>query len=343
MESSVLPVLEASQVGEVRRAVTALARRLGFGETEAGKVALVATEAADNLVKHARDGQVVWRAVESGPAVGIELLALDRGPGMADVGRCLQDGFSTAGTPGTGLGAVARLSAFVDLYSRRPTGTALLSRLWAHEPSAGGGGQLQVAGVCLPRAGEEVSGDAWAVAEGDGRTLLLVADGLGHGLHAADASRAAVRVFRANAGAAPVPILRATHQALRGTRGAAVAVAEVDRAARVLRYAGVGNIAGAVVSAAGGGASRSLVSHNGTVGHEARNFQEFTCPFHPGDLLVMHSDGLGSRWDLDAYPGLAGRDPALVAGVLYRDFQRGRDDVTVVVAREPGGRGEGQP
>ncbi len=64
-----------------------------------------------------------------------------------------------------------------------------------------------------------------------------------------------------------------------------------------------------------------------------RKFQEFAYPFPKGATLVMHSDGLISRWTLDAYPGLAAHDPALVAGVLYRDFQRGRDDVTVLVAR----------
>ena len=120
------------------------------------------------------------------------------------------------------------------------------------------------------------------------------------------------------------------HAALRSTRGAAVAAVEIDIDGGTLRYAGVGNIAGAVLA---NGASRSMVSHNGTVGHEARHFQEFSCPFPPGAVLVMHSDGLASRWNLDPYPGLIARDPALIAGVLYRDFQRGRDDVTVLAVR----------
>jgi hypothetical protein len=53
-----------------------------------------------------------------------------------------------------------------------------------------------------------------------------------------------------------------------------------------------------------------------------------------GFLLVMHSDGLATHWNLDQYPGLVGRRPSLIAGVLYRDFARGRDDVTVVVAKK---------
>ncbi len=330
--SIVVPVTEASQVGEARRAVAAMTRLLGFDEEGGSKAALVVTETATNLVKHARQGVLVLSPLEENGVSGIELLALDKGPGMADAGRCLRDGFSTASTPGTGLGAVVRQSAFVDIYSRQPTGTAMVCRLWAGAPPTAGH-RVRVEVVSVPRTDEEVCGDSWAVVRQDGQTLVLVADGLGHGPHAAEASATAARVFRDSIRLAPVDILQTAHRALRSTRGAAVAVAQVDPAGESIRFAGVGNIAGVVVAA---GVARSMVSHNGTVGHEARKFQEFTYPFPSGALLVMHSDGLGSRWGLEAYPGLAARDPALVAGVLYRDFQRGRDDVTVLVARESG-------
>jgi hypothetical protein len=82
---------------------------------------------------------------------------------------------------------------------------------------------------------------------------------------------------------------------------------------------------------------RHLVSHSGIVGHAARRAQLFDVPYPPDALVVLHSDGLTSRWDLARYPGLAMRHPALVAAVLYRDFSRGSDDVTVFVARVNGG------
>ena len=97
-----------------------------------------------------------------------------------------------------------------------------------------------------------------------------------------------------------------------------------------MRYAGLGNIAGAIV---GDAPVRHMVSHNGTAGHEARKFEEFTYPWPEGALVVVHSDGLATHWDLGRYPGLMQREPSLVAGVLYRDFSRRRDDVTVVVVR----------
>jgi hypothetical protein len=242
----------------------------------------------------------------------------------------LRDGFSTSGTPGTGLGAIARLAASTDVYSRVPSGTALVARLWSATPPKA---RLHVGGVSVPKPGERVCGDAWEVVQTGARVLVMVADGLGHGQQAAEAAQTAARIFRQSVGLGPVAILQDAHAALRATRGAAVAVAEVDLDARALRYAGVGNIAGCVIA---DGASRSMVSHNGTLGHQAHKFQQFDYPFPEGALLVMHSDGVVSRWNLDPYPGLAQRDPALVAGVLYRDFQRGRDDVTVVAAREAG-------
>ena len=78
-----LPVHEASQVGTVRRAATALAGRLGFDEVDTARVALVATEMATNLAKHGREGVVLLRAAARAPAASLELIALDGGPGIA--------------------------------------------------------------------------------------------------------------------------------------------------------------------------------------------------------------------------------------------------------------------
>jgi serine phosphatase RsbU (regulator of sigma subunit) len=192
---------------------------------------------------------------------------------------------------------------------------------------------LEIGAICLPMTGEEVSGDAWATDQQPGRSLLLVADGLGHGPLAAQASLEAVRIFRENARKSPAEIIEAAHSVLRSTRGAALAIAEVNFERQTVRFAGVGNISGSVFSPAG---SYSMVSHNGTVGHEVRKIQEFVYQWPQGGLLVMHSDGLSTQWRLDRYPGLITRHPTLISGVLYRDFYRGRDDVTVLVAREAG-------
>jgi anti-sigma regulatory factor (Ser/Thr protein kinase) len=329
-ESIAIAITEQSQIGEARRAALALAARLGFQETERGKIGIVVTEVANNLVYHADGGSILLRAIEQQSTLGIEILALDRGPGMVNVEECLQDGFSTAGTSGNGLGAIRRLSDFFELYSFSGKGTALLAHTWAAPLFHRSKTLLEIGVVCLPKGGETVSGDAWAYRANADRSLLLVADGLGHGPAAATAASEAVRIFQAHSHQSLQAIVEAAHGTLRSTRGAALAITEIDFEQSSIRFVGIGNIAASLSSPT---KHHSLVSHNGTVGHEVRKIQEFTYPWYANGLLIMHSDGLSSHWRLDRYPGLSLKHPSLIAGVLYRDFNRERDDVTVLVAK----------
>ena len=326
--SLALPVHDPSEIGSARRAAVALAERLGASETEGGNVALVVTELATNLVRHGGGGEVLVRPLPDA-ATGIEIVAIDRGPGMGDVSAALRDGYSTGGTSGHGLGAVRRIADRCEIFSAPGAGTAVVARL--HVRRAGEPAGMIVAGVSVAKPGESVCGDAWASSvNGDGCSIL-VADGLGHGPDAARAANEAVRVFREHAASPAADILGAAHAALRPTRGAAIGIAEIRPHRRQATYTGVGNIGAALVSATG---IRNLVSHPGIVGHECRKIQTVEYPWPEGAVIVLYSDGLQTRWTLDRYPGLRTSDPALVAAVLYRDFARGRDDVTVVACRE---------
>jgi hypothetical protein len=287
-------------------------------------------------VKHAGRGEIMLRALNGPDVNGAELVAIDAGPGIGDLDRALRDGYSTAGSPGAGLGALARLATHFDIYSAAGAGLVLVARLEA--PRAGARQRAFDVGVVrVPKRGEPECGDDWGAVHHErerGRLILTVADGLGHGQLAAEASRRAVQVAAEDAAEhAEEPaagVVARIHAALRPTRGAAVAVAELDPAASAVRYAGLGNISACIVSQH---ASRSLVSHNGIAGHEMRKIQEFAYDWRPDSLLIMHSDGVSARWDLNRYPGLVLRDPSVVAGVIYRDFSRGRDDALVVVVR----------
>jgi hypothetical protein len=158
----------------------------------------------------------------------------------------------------------------------------------------------------------------------------VVADGLGHGPQAALAADEAVATLRENKMKSPVEIVEKTHGVLRSTRGAALGVAQIHHSQEVLRFCGVGNIAGSIIT---NGSVRRLASNNGTVGVEAHRIAEFSYPWNPDSLLIMHTDGLLGRWDIEKYPGLTQRHPSLIAAVLYRDFYRGRDDVTVLAGK----------
>lgn len=327
-----LQIADASQVGAARRAAVELARTLGFDEATTGRVSLIVTEAGTNLVKHGGGGQLVLGVVGQNNHRQLEIVALDRGPGISIVPRALEDGYSTTGSLGTGLGAMRRLASAFDLYSCPGRGTAVLARVGDLRMSAATQVRgVEVGGLSVAKPGEDACGDIWEEEHRVSGATLLVADGLGHGLGAADAARESVAAFRSHRGSTPGARVEAIHAALRSTRGAAVGVAEIDLQAHVVRFAGLGNVSARIVAA---GRVRHLVSHNGTAGHAAPRIDEFTYPWAPADVLVMHTDGLATQRDLFAYPGLTERHPSLVAAVLYRDFTRGRDDSAVVVARE---------
>lgn len=326
-------VADPSQVGEARRAAVALAGTLGLDETRVGRVALVATELGNNLVRHAGRGRLLIGAAWSPAGPALDLISVDQGPGM-DVARCLHDGYSTGGTPGTGFGAVRRLSDSFSAYSAPQRGAVVLSRIGSvPSPRAGA---LCVGGVALAAPGETVCGDAWHadVAVGGTQALLLLADGLGHGPDAARAADGAVALVRGRAcgqaGGTPSALLNAAHAELRHTRGAAAALALVDAAARTVTFAGAGNIAGRLLS---GLEDRSLMSQNGTLGLQVRTLSDVVYPWPAHACLVLHSDGLGSRWQLGPDAALLQCDPVVIAAWLCRDHARGRDDATVVVAR----------
>jgi anti-sigma regulatory factor (Ser/Thr protein kinase) len=333
--STVVSILvqETSKTAEARRTAREMALHMGMDETGAEHVAIVATEACTNLLKHAGGGQILLQtSTDEGNGLPIlELLAVDQGPGMGNLDACLRDGYSTGSSPGQGLGAIQRMSKQSDIYTLPGRGTAVLARWWSRPIGLKPASAIHLGAVNVSKPGEDVCGDSWGAAWNDQELAILVTDGLGHGLDARLASVEAVRQLQENPELAPKPLLMRIHQALRSTRGAAVAIARIDTARGKLVFAGVGNISARIY--AGSEARQSLVSLNGTAGHQCERIQEFSYPWPEDGLLLLHSDGLATGTALESYPGLAARDPALIAGVLYRDFWRSRDDGTVVVAK----------
>ena len=318
---------DASAAGEARRMAMSVARTMGFDDNHVGRVGIAVSEASTNMVKHATGGQLVLQQVGVNGSRGVAALALDRGPGMARPGDMMRDGESTVGTMGTGLGAIRRQSSEFGLWSSVGAGTAVYAGFWPDTAPWRSTG-LAVGAVCVPVDGENVSGDAWAFHGGPERSVILVVDGIGHGPLANEAASAALQTFNARAQRAPAEILSDVHDALRHTRGAAIAIAEILPGRGLLRFAGVGNIAGSLIGDQG---VRHLISQFGTVGHKIPRIHEQQVPWSPEASLVLHSDGLRNAWSFDQYPGLARCHPMIVAGILWRDFAREKDDATVVV------------
>ena len=323
-----IEVSESTQVGEARRHAVALAEEWEMGEPRSGAIALATTEMATNLVKHVGRGHILVQHLHEDSNHGVRLISVDKGPGIANVAQALADGHSTAGSMGAGLGAIKRLCDGFDIYTVPGSGTVISAEFWQTKRRRHA--SMDFAVVSEPIRGEEVCGDGWGAYANSEEMVLMVADGLGHGVLAAEAAREAELVL-ARAHAAPLSeIVHDMHAALKKTRGAALGIAKIDISRSLMFFAGVGNTSAVLVAP---GSSRSLVSHNGTVGQSMQRLQEFSCPWNPGIILVMHSDGLGTRWDLERYPGIWTKSPSLIAAVLHRDFSRGRDDVTVLVAK----------
>src|SRR5882757_855140 len=224
-----LVVSDNSDIGECRRSAKRLADGYEFDEVSAGRIGIVATELATNLVRHAGRGEVLMQVLDDGINPELEVLAIDQGPGMQDADACLRDGYSTGGTAGQGLGAVARLSSTFDLFSIAGQGTVVLSRNGRNSDTsrreAAARSPLELGAISVAVAGEIECGDTWRVADGGSLVSILVADGLGHGPLAATASRAAAAVFSARPFDVPSLTMQNCHRALAGSRGAAAACA----------------------------------------------------------------------------------------------------------------------
>lgn len=329
---------ELGEVSSARRTGVELSRKLGFDEVRSGELAIVISEAATNIEKHAKSGKIFIRAISSKDRNGtdkhgVEVLAVDAGPGMYNADINFEDGNSTAGTYGTGLGAIQRLAHHLDFYSEHGKGTVLQIVLWADNEKIPDF-FWDVGNICVPIPSEEVCGDSWIAVSAGNILSVLVADGLGHGQGAAEASLPAIRTLEEDPQAFPQKVIQNCHQHMRGGRGAAVATARIDIDASELRYCGVGNIAGCIYHA---DSRQHLISHNGIVGVNMLKAQEFTNTWNDDSMLIMHSDGLGTKWTLDQYPGLEKRHSAVIAAVLHRDFTRGRDDATIVVIKRAKG------
>ena len=321
---------DPSHVGEARRATMKLAGLLQLNDQQASAAALIVTEMGTNVLKHAKTGTIVVQAIGTNGATGLQILAIDKGPGIKDITTALMDGWSTSDTLGGGFGAMRRLSTVFDVYTQAGNGTVILCEMWKskHDPGLHSGLTVGILSTAFP--GEEFNGDGWVIKNCAGLMLFVVVDGLGHGASASDAAREAERIVRENSSSSPTALIEECHKALAKTRGAAIGIAALPSNGRTLTFAGTGNIAGSISTDA---ASRGLASHNGTLGHVMSRVQEFTYPWTDESLLVIHSDGISMRWNLNNYPGLRAKHPSLIAAVLHRDFARTHDDSTILVAK----------
>jgi len=176
-------------------------------------------------------------------------------------------------------------------------------------------------------------GDACGYWELNGKIVLCVVDGLGHGEHAETAAKAALDCVAENLAEPLRTIFEKCNTALTSTRGAAMSIAIVDKVTGSLDYAGVGNV-NIVVGKAG---NRRLRNNDGIVGGGHRSLHVESFGLSPGDVVVVYTDGLKTNIALKDYDHIVIADPRRLAEMVLHDWRRGTDDAAVLVFRYEGG------
>ncbi|MDX5420114.1 MAG: SpoIIE family protein phosphatase [Hymenobacteraceae bacterium] len=334
-------VPDRSYASLTKRDITRLAESYGLSANEVGKVNIVVAELLSNLTKFSpQGGELLVKQLRNPAPEGIEIICLDSGPGMADPLRMQEDGVSTFGTAGEGLGAIKRQSDLFDIYSSPAVGTVILCQIYkgsVNKPSGKPVDRFAVGAVMVPKPNETNCGDGYTISFQDQLIRLLALDGLGHGSHASEASSLAIQAFEDFPVLTPADALRHIHSSIKRSRGAVGLITNISLANQRISYCGIGNIAGKLYSVEPTQLSmpyKNIISYNGILGHNiptTLNNQQLD--WNRNKILVIHSDGLRSRWDLGKYVGLHRHHATTIAAVLYKDHGRHTDDTLVLVCK----------
>ncbi|MEJ7644826.1 MAG: ATP-binding protein [Chryseolinea sp.] len=327
-------VEERSYVSFIKREIHQKVVAAQFTHKQQGEIDIIISEITSNLIKHAARGEILYRVLPiEGSSPIFEVLCLDKGPGMADPAKMMKDGISTTKTLGNGLGAMERLSNLFQIFTLPKWGTIVYAKVGkpTERIPRKPGFSVEVKTLCVPKLGELVCGDGFSVKQTEDFINIFFGDGLGHGPPAKDAVDQAAKFFQECPETDPVIILRQMHEVAKKTRGLVASVAVLNRTSGQWSLCGLGNILTKLYT---GIEYKNYLSYNGAVGLNIPNsMKASTIPAERNQHLIMCSDGLQSRWDLLKYPSVFKYDNTLLAAALYKDFSRGTDDSSSLIAK----------
>lgn len=312
----------------VRSEIKRMAAAAEFDAKRMAELEIIVAEVTSNIVKHTTSGgELLVKILEDNK--GLEIIAIDNGPGVSNITKMLEDGVSSTNTLGQGLGAIRRLADHFDIYSIKGWGTVLLVRIYKDRNEPIKKKNIEAGVIMLAKEGETKCGDNYHCVVRGNQMKFAVSDGLGHGKEAAIAAVESLLVFKKNIMLPPNEQLKRIHDGIKKTRGAVMNITHIDVGSNQAVYCGVGNISSRVQSLT---KPKSCISYNGIVGHSIpTTLNNHVMLWNKHDILVIHSDGLSSRWDLQKYPSVTTRDRSIIAAVLFKDFYRKTDDVTIAV------------
>jgi anti-sigma regulatory factor (Ser/Thr protein kinase) len=325
---------ERSYVSFIKREIHHKVAVAKFTTKQQGEIDIIVSEITSNLIKHAANGEILYRISSKDDSVPVfEILCIDKGPGIEDPTRMMKDGISTTKTLGQGLGAMERLSNLFQIFTIPKWGTIVYTKVGdnVEVKPLKSGFNVEIKTLCVPKHGEMVCGDGYSVKQSDNFIQILFGDGLGHGPAAAEAVKIASAFFQENKETDPVSIIRQMHEAVRKTRGLVASIATLDRTSNQWNLCGVGNILTRMYS---GIEYKNYLSYNGAIGLNIPNSMKSSVfQTERNQHLVMCSDGLQTRWDLNKFPSIFKYDNTVLAAALYKDFARGTDDTSSLIAK----------
>jgi anti-sigma regulatory factor (Ser/Thr protein kinase)/serine/threonine protein phosphatase PrpC len=362
---SIKRIRKDSDVSHAVIAASDFARSLEFSEPDSRAIGTLVSELATNIIKYATDGRVVIEEVVSGDRLGVQVTVADRGPGIANIQQALQDHFSSSGTLGLGLPGVRRMADDFEIESEVGRGTTVVVRKWRDGPAPRArraellqgasasdafaergtdrgkesfeapsrpGRRLRVGYANRPCQGELLSGDGVLVTELGGSALIVVVDGLGHGREAHEAAKAATRLVRREPSLDLAYLMQQLDRRLQDTVGAALSLCSIDLDSGVVRYLAVGN----TVLRIEGERSHRIGAMTGTVGSRLKASRVETATLAPGDVLLIHTDGISERLSVEDYPQLRYQSPEVVVEKVLSRYGKRHDDASIVAARFEG-------
>jgi anti-sigma regulatory factor (Ser/Thr protein kinase) len=330
-------------------------RDLGFDEQSCSRIGTAVSELARNIVKYADRGEIVLSQLSEENRSGIRVDALDIGPGIADSRAALRDHFSTSGTLGLGLPGVKRMMDGLEIGSNSGRGAKVSFWKWLYTSSmlnesavrgdlskaavrkmptvrrsfqtSGeyGGLEYGAYGICC--SGELVSGDGVFVEQKDESVIFAIIDALGHGPRANAISVRAKGALRSSWSQDAAETLRMLHRALSDTEGAAASVCLLNPESKAMQAATVGNTSIKVM----GGSGQTLAATAGTLGSSFRSLQVHSVTLRPGQSILLHTDGLSDRSDLESLPASSKSSASAAAKALVDKCGKSHDDATCMV------------
>jgi anti-sigma regulatory factor (Ser/Thr protein kinase) len=329
-------VATASDVYVACQTAKDMALSIGFDARASGEIAVAVSELASNLVRHAQGGDLRLTSITEGERVGMQVESRDRGPGIADVEQAMTDGFSTAGSLGYGLGAVNRLMDECDITSQRgaSAGTTVVCTRWLRpDTPAVSPCPLEFGAATRACPLMTVNGDAFVIKRWQASALVAVIDGLGHGQYAHRAAQTARQYVETHFDQPLDAIFRGVGRTCRATRGVVMALVRFDFGGPDLRFsfASVGNIDARLFGSSEG---KRFIVHRGILGGSAPIPRVTEHRWGPGNVMVLHSDGVTHRWALEDFPDLLKESATVTAQRLLQALAETHDDATVVVVRD---------